>query len=41
MVFYGTNTWSYTKLGHITDKSPQELKELLGNGDVSVSIKAE
>ena len=41
MVFYGSNAWAYTRLGHITDKSQQELKDLLGNGDVIISIKAE
>ena len=32
VVFYGSNTWEYTKLGHISDKTAQELAELLGNG---------
>ena len=41
VVFYGSNTWAYTSLGHITDKSQQELEELLGNGDVTISIKTE
>ena len=41
VVFYGSNTWAYTRLGHITDKSPQELEELLGNGDTTISIKTE
>ncbi|MBQ5564771.1 MAG: hypothetical protein IIT39_15465, partial [Clostridia bacterium] len=22
VVFYGSNSWAYTKLGHITDKTP-------------------
>lgn len=38
VVFYGSNTWSYTKLGHITDKTPSELTALLGNGNVTISI---
>ena len=41
VVFYGSNSWSYTKLGHINGKTPEELEELLGNGDVTVSIKTE
>ena len=41
VVFYGSNAWAYTKLGHIVDKSDQELKELLSNGDVTVTITAE
>ena len=39
VVFYGSNSWSYTRLGHITDKSEQELAELLGNGDVTITIE--
>lgn len=35
VVFYGTNSWAYTRLGHITDKSQAELTQLLsGNGVV-------
>jgi hypothetical protein len=41
VVFYGSNTWEYTKLGHISDRSAQELAELLGNGDVSITIRNE
>ena len=39
VVFYGSNSWAYTRLGHITDKSAQEMAELLGNGDVTITIK--
>ena len=38
VVFYGSNSWDYTKLGHITDKTAEELEELLGNGDVTITI---
>ena len=31
VVFYGSNSWSYTRLGKITDKSEAELKTLLDN----------
>ncbi|MCR5610421.1 MAG: hypothetical protein K6F68_01105 [Clostridiales bacterium] len=41
VVFYGSNSWAYTRLGHITDKTPQELKDLLGNGDVEITISME
>ena len=37
VVFYGTNTWAYTRLGHI-DLSQDELEELLGNGDVTITL---
>ena len=38
VVFYGSNSWDYTKLGHITDKTAEELEELLGNGDAAITI---
>ena len=41
VVFYGSHSWAYTRLGHITDKSAAELEELLGNGDVTITISAE
>ena len=41
VVFYGSNSWSYTRLGRITDKSASELAELLGNGDATVTMTME
>ena len=38
VIFYGSNSWAYTRLGHITDKSGEELKGLLSNGDVTVTF---
>jgi hypothetical protein len=38
VVFYGSNSWAYTRLGHIVDKTSDELAELLGNGDVTITI---
>ena len=38
VVFYGSNSWAYTRLGHITDKTPEQMRELLGNGGVSVEL---
>ena len=38
VVFYGSNSWAYTRLGHITDKTPEEMKTLLGNGDVTITL---
>jgi len=39
VVFYGSNSWSYTKLGHIADKTDEELAQLLGNGDVTITLE--
>lgn len=36
VIFYGSNSWSYTRLGKISDLSGWE--EALGNGDVSVTF---
>ncbi len=41
VIFYGSNSWSYTRLGRITDKSGEELRSLLSNGDVSITIAVE
>ena len=40
VLFYGSNTWSYTRLGRITGKSEMELAELLGSGDVAATLSA-
>ena len=40
VIFYGSNSWAYTRLGHV-DLSPQELTALLGQGDVTVEITAD
>ena len=37
VVFYGSNSWAYTRLGHITDQTPEQMKALLGNGDVTIT----
>ncbi len=39
VVFYGSNSWAYTRLGRITDKSTEELAELLGSGDVTITLE--
>lgn len=37
IIFYDSNTWSYTKLGHI-NLSKSELTDLLGDEDVVISL---
>ena len=39
VVFYGTNSWAYTPLGKIKDKTEEELAELLGQHDVTITLK--
>ncbi|SHN57341.1 hypothetical protein SAMN02745247_01691 [Butyrivibrio hungatei DSM 14810] len=41
VVFYGSNSWSYTKLGHISDKNAEDITDLLSNGDVTITISIE
>ena len=38
VVFYGSNSWAYTRLGRVSDKTAEELTALLGNGDVTITI---
>ena len=37
-IYYAENTWDFTKLGHINNITQEELKTLLGDGDVTVSL---
>lgn len=39
VVFYGSNSWSYTRLGHIDDLTGWE--DALGSGDVTVTFSLE
>ena len=40
VVFYGSNSWAYTRLGHITDKTSEEMAALLSGGDVALELSA-
>ena len=39
VIFYGSNTWNYTKLGHITNINGNELKNILGNDNINITLK--
>ena len=41
VVFYGSNSWAYTRLGHITNQDAAGMSKLLGNGDVTITISME
>ncbi len=41
VIFYGSNSWAYTRLGHIMDKSDEEMAGLLSNGDVTITLSLE
>ncbi len=38
VVFYGSNSWAYTRLGHISDQSAADMTALLGQGDVTITL---
>ena len=40
VVFYGTNSWAYTRLGHV-DLTKEELTALLSEHDVTITMEAE
>lgn len=37
-IYYGTNSWSLTRLGKLQDVTEQELREILGQGDVEATF---
>ncbi len=37
-IYYAENTWDFTKLGHIDNITQQELKAILGDGNVTVTF---
>ena len=37
-LFYGSHSWSYTKLGKIDNVGSNKLKEVLGSGDVTLEF---
>ena len=38
VVFYGSNSWAYTRLGRITDKTAAEMAGLLGGSNVTITL---
>lgn len=37
-LFYNSNSWSYTKLGHIENITDEELAKLFGDGNITVTL---
>lgn len=37
-IYYAENTWDFTKLGHINNITQEELKAILGDGDITVTL---
>ncbi len=38
VIYYAPNSWNFTRLGKIDDISAEELKEILGDGNVTVTL---
>jgi hypothetical protein len=38
VIFYAPNTWSYTRLGKINNVTHEELRTILGSGNVTVTL---
>ena len=38
VIFYGSNAWAYTRLGHIEDQTPSDMRKLLGDRDVTITL---
>lgn len=41
VIYYDTNSWSFTRLGKINNASQADLKAALGKGDVKVTLSLE
>ncbi len=41
VIYYDTNSWNFTRLGKIKDISADELKNILGEDDVTVTLSLE
>ncbi|MDE6553408.1 MAG: hypothetical protein K2K98_10735 [Muribaculaceae bacterium] len=38
VIFYGTNSWSYTRLGKIDGATSENLRQFLGSGNISLTV---
>ena len=41
VIYYDTNSWSLTPIGKMENIDPEELREVLGTGDVAVTMSLE
>ena len=41
VIYYDTNSWNFTKLGHIDNINQEELKQILGKDNVTVILSLE
>ena len=41
VIFYGSNSWSYTRLGKIDGATASNLRQFLGNGSITLTLSLE
>ena len=41
VIFYGSNSWSYTRLGKIDGATSDSLRQFLGNGNITMTLSLE
>ena len=41
VIFYGSNSWSYTRLGKIDGATANNLRQCLGNGNITLTLSLE
>ena len=40
-IYYDVNSWNFTRLGHVENATPEELRQILGTGDVTATFSLE
>ena len=40
VIFYGSNSWAYTRLGRVSDQEASGMTDLLGNGNVTLTVSS-
>ena len=38
VIYYAPNSWNFTRLGKVNNVSAEELKEILGHGNVTITL---
>lgn len=38
VIFYDSNSWSYTRLGKIDNATSESVRQFLGNGNISITL---
>ena len=38
LIYYAPNTWNFTRLGKIQNKTEKELKKILGKGNITATL---